>query len=153
AGGPDIRYRCHAAMDAAWEQQMSRLAAKKCDGACGLYRGAANLPAGAVDAGRNIHGNDRLFRPLRPFIKTQDQSLGRPIEIAGEARAEERIDHEVGRIEIKFLDGADRAGPAFGGKPGVAPQPIERAKQSELNGKLLRGEHARGDKAVAAIVA
>src|ERR1700730_11710146 len=131
---------------------MPSLAAKKWDGAPGVYRGATNLPAGAVYAGGNIHGKDRLFRSLRPFIKTQDQRLGRPIKIASKARAEERVDHEIGGIEIKFLDGEDLAGPTFGGKRGVAPQAIARAKQSELDGEFLRGEHARGDKAVAAII-
>ncbi len=149
----DIRDDSSAAMDAARQQQVPRLAAKKSDGACGFYRGATNLPAGTVDAGGNIHGKDRLFRPLRPFIETQDQILGRPIEVARKARAEEPVDHEIGGIEIKFLDGEDLAGPTLGGKRRVAPQPVARAKQSELDGKFLPSEHARGDKAVAAIIA
>ena len=149
----DIRDDSAAAMDAARQQQVPRLAAKKCDGACGDYSGATDSPAGAVDAGGNIHGEDWPFRSPRPFIDTQDQSLGLPIEIAAKARAEERVDRESGRIEIKFLDGEDLAGPILGGKRGVALQAVARAKQSELDGKFLAREQAGGDKAVAAIVA
>ena len=142
----DIRYDSAAAMDAARQQQVPRLAAKKCDGACGDYSGATDLPAGAVDAGGNIHGEDWPFGSPRPFIDTQDQSLSLPIEIAAKARAEERVDRESGRIEIKFLDGEDLAGPILGGKRGVALQAVARAKQSELDGKSRRASRRAATK-------
>ena len=132
---------------------MARLAAEKCNGVRGLDRGAANLAAGAVDARGNIHGEDRPFGPPGPFIETQNNSLGRSIEIANKARAKQRVDRKTGRFEINVLDGVDIARPASGRARGVAPQTLARPKQSDFDGKFLARQQARGDKAIAAIVA
>ena len=109
-----------AAMNAAGQQQMARLAAEECDGAGCVYRGAANLAAGAVDAGRNIHGEDRLLGSPRPFIETQNRGFGGSVEIAGQARAKQRVDRKTGGVEIDVLDAVNIACPVLGGERRVA---------------------------------
>ena len=102
-------------------------------------------PRAAVDAGGNIHGEDRSFGALRPFVETLDHRLGGSIEIAGKTRAKQRVDGETNRFEINLLDGADTACPAAGSGRRVAPQTLARAKQTEVDRKALAREQAGGD--------
>ena len=142
-----------AAMDAPGQQQMTWLAAEKRDGARGVDRGAANLSAGAIDAGRNIHGKDRVFGLPRPFVELKNRGFGGSVEIASKTRAKQRVDGKTSGVEVDLLDGLDIAGPPRCGEPRVATQAIARTEEPKLNGKALFREEPRSDKAIAAIVA
>ena len=105
------------------------------------------MPEGTSTARIGLSGS------LRPCIETQNRSFGRSIESAGKAGAEQRVDCEIGSVEINVLDRMNSACPASGGERGVALQTLSRAKQPKVNSKALSREQARGDEAIAAIVA
>lgn len=142
-----------AAKQSSWQQKMAGLAAKKRDRARGARRRAADLTARAVEAGWNVHRENRLILRAGPFVEAQDGGFRGALKIAGEACAEKRVDGEVRRVQAQRFNREGLAGPGPRGGGRVAAQPVAAPKQAKLNGETPGGQQARGDKSVAAIIA
>jgi len=98
------KYRL-AAQRAAWQQQMSRLQAKKADGECRLRRMAQRLPGGAIQARGHIHRHQGRFHGAQKLDR-----LGR--QRARQASAKQRINHQRSARGLGFRESRHRAKPA-----------------------------------------
>ncbi len=95
------------------------------------------------------------FPPLaRPLIEALDRRARRPVEIARETRAEQRVDGEIGRIERNGLDRLEIApSQALAAKSRVAAQRLDGGRAAQARRRILLLQQPRGDETVAAIVA
>jgi hypothetical protein len=75
------------------------------------------------------------------------------VEIAGEPGTEQRVDREIGSVEEQIVDRQDHARPGFGRASRIAVQGFGFAEQPDLHVMASRGEKARRNEAVSAIVA
>ena len=141
----DIRDDRGAAMDAARQQQVSGLAAEECDGARGDYRGTASCPLEPSMPEEISPERIGFFVRFVHSLRRKTKALAGPSRSRARPAPKSASTTRPAESRSSLLDGEDLAGPKFGGKRGVAPQAVARTKQSELDGKVLRGEHARGD--------
>jgi len=120
------------------------------DGDLRRHRDAGGLAAGGVDSRSDVAGDHRCAAGL----DRGDRRAGRLTRLAGEAGAEDRIDHgaragQTGRRLAVELLGAE----ALEVGDGVAAQLRRRPEQQGLDVEAGLGQVARGDQPVAGVVA
>ena len=110
-----------AAMQASGQQQMTALKPKERHRGVGFDRDAAHRAGGAVDAGGHVDGDDILAALAPPFIEPRDQFRRRPVDIARQPRAKQRVDHQIGSVEGASFGGLNLAVPGRRRGQRVAP--------------------------------
>ena len=115
-----------AAMQPARQQQMARLQAEEGDRLRRLDRRAHDRAGRAVDAARQVDGDDRHAGSRSPRRSSaRAQPLDRPVEPG----AEQRVDDEVAPRRAMSGDGLlDRPVQRRGGERRVALQPVARRR-------------------------
>ena len=131
---------------------MPGLEAKEGDGNIGFHRDAAHKAAVAIDATGHINGHDRAPGVAPPAVEPLDNGAGAPVDIAREARAEQRVDGEIGAVQIHKSCRADTARPGVGGEARVAGQFLALAEQADGDFVSHGAQQAGSDEAVAAVI-
>ena len=145
----DIGHTYLAASFPPRQQQVSGLPAEEGHGGPGANGYAPDGAGGAVDAARHVDRNHGQSALVQRFDERGEAAL----DGAREPRPEQSIDHDIGAGEKAGGKRLDGAGPELGhggsvmGKLGAVPL------KPKPDGVTLLKQMARGDKAVAAIVA
>ena len=136
-------------MQPARQQQMARLAAEEGHGVAGFHRHAHDGAGGAVDAARQVDGDDRRAARIDRLDHGARQALDRPVEPG----PEQRIDHDRLAADRRRRGLLERPLPARGGLRRIALEPAALAHEEEPHLVAALGQNARRHEAVAAIIA
>ena len=133
-------------------ERMARLQTEK--GHCGgrFDRDAAHLARRSVDTRRRVDCKDAATRP-RVGVDPLHEGTGFPVDVARQARAEERVDHAGGAVEPDRAGRRDRAVEAHRGGGGVACERAALPEEAQVDREAAPGQQPGGDKAVAPVVA
>ena len=131
------------------QQQVAGFAPKEGYGLGCLDRGPQPRPGRAVDPARQVDREDR--RPAR--VHRLDHRAGRAFDRTREPRPENGVDDEAGVRKPGWRCRFDRAAESPGRLGRIAAQAILAQKAQEPHAEPTLAEQARGDKAVAAVVA
>ena len=143
-GDPDL-----AAMQPPGQEEMARLAPEERHRRQRLDAGAHDIAGGAVDAARNVDGDDR--RAGR--FERRDHLRRRAVDRPRQTGTEKGVDRNISAFQNAGLEGCDRTIPAPGHFEGIAFQPVDGSEQSEPDPITSLAQMARGDEAVTAIIA
>ncbi len=145
----DVRDPHRAGVKPARQQQVPGLAAEERDALACFDGRAHNRAARAADAARQIDRDDRRGACVDRFDQRARFALDRAIE----AGAEKRVDDHPGTRERLRLCRLDRPLPKLRGRRGIALQRADLSEQQHCHRIAALGEHARGHKSIAAVVA
>ena len=148
----DVGQHKAAAQKPAGKQEMAGLEAEKGDARARLHRRAAHFARLAVEAGGHIDAEDGLAG-AREGVDRLDARKRDTVDVARQARAEDRVDHEIRIGESECLRARDILIVARRRQRGVAAQISFFTEQSEAHAIAARGKQAAGDEAVAAVTA
>ncbi len=144
----DIGDHGGAAQLATRQQQVSRLLARERHGAVGS-NGAERFAGISHEAARHIDGQDGQPALRRGRQYRCDVIAERPAQ----SGSEQRIDDEPGSVEHAELQRLDATGPTRRVMTRLAAQALARPQQGDPHRPAGRGQCARYDEAVAAVVA
>ena len=138
-----------AAMHAARQQQMRRLAPEECHRLGGVDGDAHDRCGGAVDAARQVDAENRRAVGVDRLDHLDGFALDWPVETG----AEQRIDDQRRLADRLRIERQHRIFPALRRRGRITLQTIPLAQQNDRHLAAARGELGRRHEAVAAIVA
>ena len=131
------------------QQQMRRLAPEEGDGFGGADRDAHDRAGGAVDAARQVDGENRRAIGVDRLDHLERFARHRPIETG----AEQRIDDQRRLADRLRIERQHRIFPAPRRRGRVALQAVALAQQDDRNLAAARRQFSRRHETVAAIIA
>ena len=146
---PDIGNAHAATMHSPRQQQMRRLAAEERHGLGGADRNAHHRTRRAVDAARQVDGENRRPIGIDRLDHVVRLARHRPVE----AGAEQRIDDQCRPADRLGIEGKDRILPAACRGSCVALQAVAFTEQDDRDLAAPRRQFGGRDKAIATIVA
>ena len=136
-------------MQPAGQQHVAGLAAEEGHRMAGVDRRAHHRAGRAVHPARQIDGDHRGAARVHRL----DHGARQTLDLAVEPGAEQCVDDDVAVGERDRGRLLERSAPALGRQRSIALEPPFLADEADADGIAALGQKARGDKAVAAVVA